>query len=182
MASLTDRSALTFAMPGIANLQIGLSRLRTDIADWRPFWEAKFAPFFYRQNLENFVLEGAATGGRWAPLSTAYAQWKARHFPNAGILVRSGALKASLLSQAAPGAIFRSMPQALEVGTSTPYGVFHQSGTRRMPARPPLRVDEPFMVVVAKQLQRYIQETWKARQAETQAFGLELRDTGSFGL
>lgn len=159
---------LTVAIPGLQPLTVALSRLRTDIADWRPFWEQRFAPFFYRQTLENFVLEGAGTGGRWAPLSPAYALWKARRFPGTGILVRSGALKASLTQPKAEGAVFRAGPTSLEIGTSIPYAMAHQNPKpgSRLPQRPPLRVDDAFMRVVGKSLQQYVQEAWVRRRGE----------------
>lgn len=171
---------LTVSLPGLQALTVALSRLRTDIADWRPFWEQRFAPFFYRQTLENFVLEGAGTGGRWAPLSPAYAVWKARHFPGTGILVRSGALKASLTSAQAPGAVFRAGPTSLEIGTSVPYAMAHQRGGARLRRRggaplrqrPPLRVDAAFMGVVGKSLQQYVHDAWTARRA---AFVADIR-------
>jgi hypothetical protein len=165
---------LTVSLPGLPALTVGLSRLKTDLADWRPFWTDRFAPFFYRQILENFVLEGAATGDRWAPLSTAYAIWKASHFPGTGILVRSGAMKASLTSANAPNAIFRLAANGtgLEIGTSLPYAIAHQNPKlgSRLPQRPPLRVNDAFMRVVGKSLQQFVQDAWVKRRMEWRAF------------
>jgi phage gpG-like protein len=157
---------LTIALPGLQSLTVGLSRYRADIADWSTFWREKFAPFFYRWVLTDFVLEGGGSGATWAPLSPAYAAWKAKHYPGTGLLVRSGALKASLAGPEAPQAIFRPTTTSLTIGTSVPYGLPHQTGTSRMPQRPPLRVNAAFMQVVGKQLQLTIQEAWVKRRAE----------------
>lgn len=162
---------LTVALPGLAPLTVGLSRLRADIADWSPFWRDEFAPFFYRWVQQDFVLEGGGSGASWAELSPAYAAWKRRHFPGRGILVREGALKASLAGPDAPQAIFRTTATALEIGTAVPYGIYHQAPRRgsRLPQRPPLRVNDAFMRVVGKSLQVYVQQTWARRRGEALA-------------
>lgn len=178
---MADRAALrlTLALPGLPALSVGLSRLRTDISDWTTFWRERFAPFFYDQIQRDFVLEGGNSGASWAPLSPAYAAWKAQQFPGRGILVRSGALKASLASPDAAGAIFRTTPTALEVGTSVPYAMAHQIGTSRMPQRSPLRVNAAFMSVVGKDLQKFVQDAWTARR---QAFVSDVKSGINEGL
>lgn len=178
---MADRAALrlTLALPGLPALSVGLSRLRTDISDWTTFWRERFAPFFYYTIQQDFVLEGGASGTSWAALSPAYAAWKRKQFPGKGILVRSGALKASLASKDAAGAIFRATPTDLEVGTSVPYARYHQYGTRErigflqlgtlgsgMPQRPPMRVNAAFMGVVGKDLQKFVQDAWKERRKD----------------
>lgn len=165
---MSDPAALrlTLAFPGLPELSVGLSRLRTDIADWTKFWTERFAPFFYRMVQQDFVLEGGASGASWAPLSPAYAAWKAEHFPGKGILVRSGALKASLAAADAPGAIFRTTPTSLELGTSARGALYHQLGGKHLPQRPPMRVSAAFMSTVGKDLQKFVQEAWQLRRQE----------------
>lgn len=180
---------IAITLPGLDPLVRGLSRMRVDIDDWRPFWTKYFAPFFYRMVQQDFLLEGGGSGASWAPLSPAYQQWKsARGFGNR-ILVRSGALKASLSGPAAAGAIFHANADSLEVGTSVPYALFHQLGTARrgaasgmrafrgyaygagrgMPARPPMRLSPAFMDVLAKSMQQYIQGIWNTQVAGAKA-------------
>lgn len=163
---MSDPAALrlTLGLPGLPALSVGLSRLRTDISDWTKFWTERFAPFFYRMVQQDFVLEGGASGASWAALSPAYAAWKAQHFGGRGILVRSGALKASVSGPDAAGAIFRPGPTALEIGTSVPYAMYHQIGGARLPQRPPLRVNAAFMSVVGKDLQKFVQDAWTERR------------------
>lgn len=165
---MADPAAIRFtlALPGLQALSVGLSRMRTDISDWTKFWRERFAPGFYRSVLEDFVLEGGHSGARWAPLSPAYAKWKASRFPGAGILVASGQLKASLSGPDAPLSVFRPGPTSLEIGTEVPYALAHQLGTRRMPQRPPLRMSAAFMTTVGKNLQAFVQDAWKERRQQ----------------
>lgn len=154
---------LTVAFPGLQPLTVEMSRLREDIADWRPFWREQFVPALYRQIRESFVLEGANSGPRWAALSPAYGAWKQRHAPGRGILVLSGALKASLSNAAAPGAIVRLTNTTAEVGSSVPHGIFHQVGTRRMKQRPPLRITPAFLAVIGHSMNKWV-ETMRVRR------------------
>lgn len=163
---MTDALKFTIAMPGLPALSVALSRLRTDIADWTRFWTEEFAPYFYRNVQQDFVLEGGASGESWAPLSAQYAAWKAMHYPGTGILVRGGALKASLAGPDAPDAVFRPTATSLEIGTSVGYAQYHQFGTGRMPQRPPMRVNDAFMRVIGKSLQKFVQARWQERRAE----------------
>lgn len=155
----------SITMPGLPALQVGLDRLRHDITDWTSFWTDSFAPLFYREMVDQFVSEGALTGDRWAPLSPAYEIWKRKHFPGAGILMRSGQLKDSLMGSDAPGAIFRATSDSLEIGTSVGHGRYHQLGTRRLPQRPPLRVDQAFVTNIGRSLNKYVEKTWQSRLA-----------------
>jgi hypothetical protein len=100
----------------------------------------------------DFATEGAQSGSRWAPLSPKYAAWKQQHYPGRGILLREGALKASLAGPDAPQAIFRMAPTSLEIGTSVRYALAHQNPRpgSRLPQRPPMRVTAAFMTVVGK--------------------------------
>lgn len=155
---------LTIALPGLPALSVGLSRLRTDISDWTKFWTERFAPFFYRMVQQDFALEGGGSGPSWAALSPTYAAWKAKQFPGRGILVRSGALKASLAGPDAAAGIFRTTPTALEIGTAVPYALYHQLGGARLPQRPPLRVNAAFMGVLGKEMQKFVQAAWVERR------------------
>lgn len=159
---------LRVSLPGLPALTVSLSRLRTDIADWTPFWRDEFAPFFYRWVQQDFILEGGGSGASWQELSPAYAAWKQKHYPGRGLLVRSGALKASLIGPDTQQSAFRPMSTSLEIGSTVPYGLYHQaprSGSR-LPQRPPLRVNDAFMRVIGKSLQVYVQKAWVKRRSE----------------
>jgi phage gpG-like protein len=85
-----------------------------------------------------FDAEGAqGRGGRWAPLSTKYAQKKAITFPGNQILVRTGAMRLSLTTMGHPGAIRQATASGLVFGSAVPWARFHQVGSSRLPKRPP---------------------------------------------
>jgi phage gpG-like protein len=77
-----------------------------------------------------FASEGQAEGTPWAPRKAVGA------IHESPLLVRSGALRRSLTTRDAAGHVEQLEEQSLAIGTSLPYALFHQTGTRRMPARP----------------------------------------------
>lgn len=156
---------LRCTLPGMAALAVSANRFADEVSDFRPFWNGPFKAFWYEERRRDFATEGRATGSAWAPLSPAYAKWKSEHFPGKAILTRSGQLRASLEGPSADGSVWRDEPKALTVGTTVPYGIYHQTGTRRMPQRPPLRIDQAFRRVVGKQLQAFVVAAWKRRRA-----------------
>lgn len=95
---------------------------------------------------EQFATEGRAAGAAWAvrarrggprgrPGQTPYqlAQGPAQGLP---LLVRTGALRDSLTRPGAAGRVEQMDRQTLSIGSRLPYALFHQTGTRRMAARP----------------------------------------------
>lgn len=74
----------------------------------------------------------------WAPLAKATIDRKGHD----RILVETGALRESLVHVGGAGNIHDVMPRGMLFGTEIEYAVFHQEGTRRMPARPPVGVSE----------------------------------------
>jgi phage gpG-like protein len=124
------------------------------LRDLQPFWRDEFAPRFFAKVQDRFNLQGQSrgpggrfsSGGRWAPLSVDYQKWKERHFPGQPILQRTGVLRDSLVwggSSVGPDGIFEASPTTVVVGTAVPYGVFHQTGTPKMPARPFIDPPDP---------------------------------------
>lgn len=81
-----------------------------------------------------FASSGSSSGGRWAPLSSRYAMWKAKRYPGQPILVATGALRASM------GNVREVSPRRLVWGTDDRKARYHQAGTSKMPARPIIRL------------------------------------------
>ena len=109
-------------------------------------WEAIVIDFYVTQE-QRFAAEGANEGlPKWAALSKPYAAWKATSkFPGRTILDLSGSLRRSLTQRGGAGNVTRIEPMSLELGTAvrTPngswnLGMLHQTGTRKMPPRPPI--------------------------------------------
>ena len=90
-----------------------------------------------------FTSKGKSIGMNWPPLSPAYAAWKNRHFPNRPLLVLRGHLRDSLTNESSRQMVFnRAGGRQLIIGTRIKYAKFHQYGTKKMPARPFVKVDQ----------------------------------------
>lgn len=109
-----------------------LDVIRKRMRDLRWLWSTVTELFVEKEKLW-FAGKGQ---GRWAPLSPTYATWKAIHYPGRPLMVRSGDLRSQLTSSRK--AVLAETDRQLFVGTAIPYAVFHQEGTSKMPARPPL--------------------------------------------
>jgi len=80
--------------------------------------------------------EAQGTPRRWAPLSRAYAQQKARQYPGRPILVRTGRMKGGFRWEARARSLrIINRVMAGQRGRGVPRWFYHQSGTSKMPAR-----------------------------------------------
>ena len=99
----------------------------------------EIADDFREMIAQQFASEGSAGGTPWPPRKSVGA---ARRFAQSGrgiaspLLVRTGALRDSLIGLGAAGNVEEIDARSLTLGTRVPYAIFHQLGTRRMPARP----------------------------------------------
>ena len=87
-----------------------------------------------RMMAEQFATEGAAAGTTWAPRATSTLCKPLPH--RSGILNLTGALLGSRTDPGAAGHVEQIDSAQLLFGSALPYAGFHQTGTRRMPARP----------------------------------------------
>lgn len=102
------------------------------LKDFRDLWPDVVEAFVAREDLW-FGKQGE---GSWPPLSPEYAAWKAVVHPGKPMLVVSGDLRESLTL---PGrAKLAETDYMLVLGSSDPKAKWHQHGTAKMPARPPL--------------------------------------------
>ena len=116
-----------------------LSRFADEVNDWRPCFK-DLLELFKEMEREQFDSEGARSGDRWAELSDkpegkGYASWKAKHRPGAPILYLTGDLRANLTR---PRSDIRKQQMSLYASKAS-YWQYHQTGTQKMPARPPIR-------------------------------------------
>jgi phage gpG-like protein len=87
---------------------------------------------------EQFATEGAhGEAGGWRPLSPEYAKWKAKHYPGAPILVRTGKMKDLLLDKSSSVTVTK---QSMIYAPLSEYAGYHQRGTVKMPARKPVNL------------------------------------------
>lgn len=140
---------LRFEVAGDVQLSRALDIAADELEDLSPAFE-RMAADFYETQRQVFIKEGGFEGLKpWAPLSDSYAAWKERHYPGRPILVLIGRLRAALTVPNARGAIKQVTANSLILGAHVPVkggwnlAALHQHGTRKMPARPPLRLTEP---------------------------------------
>ena len=130
-----------------------LANFRASLADEAPALQA-LADDFRAMIAEQFASEGRAEGTPWPPRLGATRRGtgvppvntrKMRVPRRSGrpgqaqglpLLIRTGALRDSLIGPSAPGHIEETDEASLTIGSRLPYAMFHQLGTRRMPARP----------------------------------------------
>lgn len=146
--------ARVFALSMFGSTQVERTLLRFGewASDMRPAWRA-IRDDFVEAEREQFDTEGRYGSGDWAPLSPAYAAWKATARPGRPILVFDGLLRASLTDELAIDVI---EAHAMAVGSDVDYGLYHQHGTDRMPARPPVDLPESWRRNAVRTVQRFL--------------------------
>lgn len=87
---------------------------------------------------EVFKTEGRALNVEWSPLKEAYLRWKIKKGFSEKKLHRTTTLAQS----------FTSRVEGLQaiIGTPVPYSIYHEYGTKRMPARPFIKPVAQYMV------------------------------------
>ncbi len=144
---------VNFEVLGEKQVSQMLSRTTDKAADLGPYW-LMVAGFLQTTIEEQFRTQGGRSGG-WAPLSDRYAADKLRRFGSSPILVATGALKESLTGGS--GFIQRQEGnESLRFGTQLGYGVYHQSGTSKMPQRRILDLTKDDGRTMMKMLQRHL--------------------------
>lgn len=118
------RDALDGAIKSVGDLRFAMGEISRDI---------------FKNTVKNFILSGA---GKYPPLSPAYVKQKRKLAPGAPILVLSGKLKASVTGSGSGDSIINIGENSLVQGTSAPYSRYVQEGTKKMPARKFLFIDE----------------------------------------
>lgn len=103
-------------------------------------------PVFERAEQRQFDAEGdGPVSGSWAELSDVYAAWKAKRYPGQPKLVARGDLRDALTQPNSPLGARDWSASSFVFGTrGVEYASFHQTGTARMPPRPPFDLDSQF--------------------------------------
>lgn len=123
----------------LQRMTVAFERAGGELSDFGAHVFPKMVPVFEAELEKQFDAQGRGPNrGSWSELSPAYGEWKGENYPGAPILVREGLLEAALINSSASHA-FRDFNQTeFNYGTQgLPYASFHQSGTRKMPDRPP---------------------------------------------
>lgn len=141
-------------MDGDAQLARGLSRFGEDCKDLRPAFK-QIATSFRQIEAKQFSSQGGYGSGGWTALRASTIARKERGGYPMDILVRTGALRDSLIERTS-GTVIDIQPLKLSLGTSVPHAIFHQRGTRHMQARPLIQLTEGDKRDWMKMLQRYL--------------------------
>lgn len=102
---------------------------------------------------QQFDSEGGHGSGGWAPLAASTVAEKQKRGLNPKILQATERLKESLTRRFDSEHVERLSPDALTFGSLVPYGIFHQTGTSRMPQRQPVALTEGDKVRLIKEMQ-----------------------------
>lgn len=108
---------------------------------------------FWSIEKQQFRSEGVAGGDKWKPLSPAYAKAKLRRYGAKPILQATGDLYASLTGETGD-TFYQTTKTSIEIGTTLPYARYHQHGTDKMPARPPIRFSKQQQENLSKVIQK----------------------------
>ena len=117
------KNSLNKAIKNIGDMRFPLGEISRDI---------------FKTTIQNFTLKGS---GKYPPLSKRYRDFKKRVKPKAPILVFSGALRDSVTKKGNKDTILKIGKQFLIQGTKIPYAKYIQEGTKKMPIRKFLFID-----------------------------------------
>ncbi len=146
---------------GAKELQAFLKKARKRGLDLRPVLRGgidKSVSHFFKSQFDS---AGGRGGSPWAPLSAATRKSRLRPGGNRGGLSRPlwdvGRLRASLV-KVGPESHRVIERQRYERGTTVPSAQYHQTGTRRMPARQ--IVPDPLPSALVRSWLRFIEKYW----------------------
>lgn len=142
-------------IPDMAEFNRSFSRFGELVDDFTWAFE-QIADNFYAGEGEMFSSGGGGAGG-WAPLKDSTIARKG----SSEILVETGMLRDSLTTREGAFSRFGLQPKRLEMGSSVPYGAYHQTGTSRMPARPPVKLTEKQKTEWMKYIHEHIVKAWR---------------------
>lgn len=159
----SDLVPFTLTVQGVKQLDLALGLMGKAVKDLSPVW-AEVDTYLRGAVGEQFSTVGRRGGTEWAKLSPKYKIWKDYFYPGRPILVRTGDLKASL-TEFGGNHIFRAERAGMGFGSRIPYAGYHQSGTRTMPARPPIQmIQKKDGLAIAKIIQVYVHKMWFINQ------------------
>lgn len=153
--------AITVEIEGMDALLATFKDVERGMLDFRQLgaWKG-VKSVFYKLEKQAFSSEGSSgASGKWAALKPNYEKVKIRRWGKQPILTASGALYRSMTG--GEGSVYEESAQELVIGSSIKYGQYHQTGTSKMKARPPLSFtgdqEKQLMEPIADKLKQLIQ-------------------------
>ncbi|GAA1073983.1 phage virion morphogenesis protein [Tsukamurella spumae] len=127
-------TTLSVEVEGADEVALALRRIGADVHDLKPVMSdvGDYLKDFFAG--EVFASRGGVIGHPWARLSPVYAAQKARKYAGRGVLVATGEMQRSFISNAAP--------MQVEITNTARHFVYHQSDAARriLPYRPMMDV------------------------------------------
>lgn len=102
-----------------------------------------------------YASQGGVFNDKWPRLSPRYAAWKAKHYPGAGPLIRTGTMKNSY--------VFESDRDSVTITNDAPQFKYHQSTAPRhkIPRRATIGVNQDVRTIVQNIIDNDIREKMK---------------------
>lgn len=145
---------LSMSVAGEEQLARGFSRIADEFSDYsEPFGQV--VDLLKEVERKQFESEGSYGGVGWQPLSPRYAAYKEARYGSKPIMVISGLLKESLTGDN-PYYFEKIEPLRLTFGSTVPYGIYHQTGTSKMPQRKLINLNENDKKRVTKTIQKWM--------------------------
>lgn len=115
-------------------------------------------------------------GMKWASLSNSYHWWKSNNFPGAPLLVRTGRLKNSMVSEGAEGNITIIGKTGAVFGTSIFYGIYHDEGGSVIPKRNFSEPSDRRMMIWIGQIEKALRHNFEQNGIEVSGAIAEVAD------
>lgn len=148
---------ISVTVDGEAELERSITRFTADIKDFTPLWPEVIKEY-QRIEADQFKTFGH---GSWAPLSPKYAAWKSQHYPGQPLLVRTGRMRSDFTTGSAKATMTHDSV-SIAASSETSYWRYHQYGTSKMPARPPVDLSEADRMSIMKKVQAWLVAQAKA--------------------
>lgn len=124
-------------LDGVGEMTRRINGVSKVVKNLRPAWK-KIGEDFRKTEEKVFNAQGAyGSRAGWRPLTLKYRDWKQTRYPGKPILQATGALKNSLTKKG-PGHVEIIRKHSITLGSSDPKFKYHQKGTKKMVARPPI--------------------------------------------
>lgn len=152
----------------LERMGVAFERAGDNIVDFGKYIFPKLVPVFEAEVKGQLDAQGRGPKtGSFAALSERYERWKEANYPGKLILERTGTLREALTSSSSPFALRQISGTEFDFGTTNvPYASFHQSGTFRMPDRPPYDFTEDLEVGITRAAAAGVREAIKDAKAD----------------
>jgi phage gpG-like protein len=162
----------SFEVAGVKEFDRAFNRVGEHISDLRPVWD-KIERTFYKIEREQFDSEGShGRTGKWAAITRPYAKRKAQKYGVQPILRASGKMAKSLTGNTSDTVLIKEKDE-FGIGTRLFYAAFHQTGTNKMPARPPISFSDDDRRTLQKEMQKGLLEIIRGDRQITRVLDVE---------